>query len=316
MRENYKIDKKIIEKVKNEAYEEYKANYALAPEETKKIEEKVIKTKYDEILKDEDGKYSNLAKKKALQNKEFAQKIVKKATEEKKAELEKDPKKIEQIVTGIKNECFFNPSKLRDSAILEELKKDWGLRTQVRDSLKQDKYFKEEIVNEMKTDEKMELAKNYIKNDMNSSERTKFIKSYIDKEKIRSYVTTKELEQAEKEAKNEILGEIKNENINLYQNILEIANYFYDFYKKFVEKELKLRFENTNYELIYTKGVRTKNSNILKKVIKTFSKIVNFFGLKNEYKKAEEKNEIKDELEDLKERLELKENDRTQNKAF
>ena len=43
---------------------------------------------------------------------------------------------------------------------------------------------------------------------------------------------------------------------------------------------------------------------------------MNFFGIKNQYKRNEEKNEIKDELEDLKERLEIKENDRTQNKAF
>ena len=278
LRENYKIDKKIIEKVKNEAYEEYKANYALAPEEIKKIEEK--------------------------------------ATEEKKAELEKDPKKIEQIVTEIKNECFFNPSKLRDSAILEELKKDWALRGQARDSLKNDKYFKEEILNQMKSDEKMEIATEYVEKDMNSNERTKFIKTYIDKESIKNNVSKEELEKAEEEAKKEVIGEIKNENINLYQNILEIANYFYDFYKKFVEKELKLRFENTNYELIYTKGIRTKNSNIFNKVIKTFSKIVNFFGIKNQYKRNEEKNEIKDELEDLKERLEIKEKDRTQNKTF
>ena len=278
MRENYKIDKKIIEKVKNEAYEKYKANYALAPEEIKKIEEK--------------------------------------ATAEKKAELEKDPKKIEQIVTEIKNECFFNPSKLRDSAILEELKKDWALRGQARDSLKNDKYFKEEILNQMKSDEKMEIATEYVEKDMNSNERTKFIKTYIDKESIKNNVSKEELEKAEEEAKKEVIGEIKNENINLYQNILEIANYFYDFYKKFVEKELKLRFENTNYELIYTKGIRTKNSNIFNKVIKTFSKIVNFFGIKNQYKRNEEKNEIKDELEDLKERLEIKEKDRTQNKTF
>lgn len=315
LKTTYKNDKEITEKAKNEAYEEYKANYALAPEEIKKIEEKVIKTKYDEMLMDEDGKYSNLAKKKALQNKEFAKKIIKKATDEKKAELEKNPQKITEIITEIKHECFVNPAKLKDSAILAELKKDWGLRTQVRDSLKKDKNFKEEIQNQMKTDEKMKIATEYVEKDMNSNEKTKFLKSYIDKEKIRSY-TTKELEQAEKEAKNEVLGEIKNENINLYQNLINVANFFYNSYKKFIEEELKLRFENTNYELIYTKGVRTKNSNIFKKVIKTFSKIVNFFGLKNEYKKVEEKNEIKDELEDLKQRLEIKENDRTQNKAF
>ena len=316
LKEIYKKDERIKEKAKTEAHNEYKANYTLPPETIKKIEEKVEKEKYEEILEDKDGKYTNSAKKKALGNKEFAQKIIKKATAEKKNEIEKNPKKIEEIVAEIKHECFVKPEKLRDSAILAELKKDWGLRTQARDSLKQDKYFKEEIVNEMKNDEKMEMAKNYIKNDMNSSERTKFIKSYIDKEKIRSYVTTKELEQAEKEAKNEILEDIKNENINLYQNILYITNFFYESYRKFVENELKLRFENTHYELIYTKGIKTKELNIFDKVIKTFSKIVNFFGIKNKYKKNEEKDEIKGELEDLKERLEIKENDRTQNKAF
>jgi hypothetical protein cdivTM_11749 len=316
LKENYKTDKEIIEKARTEAHEDYKQTYVLPPKIIEKIEKKVEKEKYEEILEDKDGKYTNSAKKKALHNKEFAKKIIKKATDEKKAELEKNPQKITEIITEIKHECFVNPAKLKDSAILAELKKDWGLRGQARDSLKNDKYFRQEVMNEIPKAEKTEMITNFIKNDMNSSERTKFIKSYIDKEKIRSYVTTKELEQAEKEAKNEILEEIKNENINLYQNILEIANYFYDFYKKFVEKELKLRFENTNYELIYTKGVRTKNSNIFKKVIKTFSKIVNFFGLKNEYKKAEEKNEIKNDLEDLQNKLEIKENDRTQNKAF
>ena len=113
-----------------------------------------------------------------------------------------------------------------------------------------------------------------------------------------------------------MIGEIKNENIVLYQNIMNIANFFYTWYKKFVEEELKQKFEKTTYEEIYTKGIRTKNSNIFNKVIKTFSKIMNFFGIKNQYKRNEEKNEIKDELEDLKERLEIKENDRTQNKAF
>jgi len=283
LKTTYKNDKEITEKAKNEAYEEYKANYALAPEEIKNIEEKVIK----------------------------------KAINEKKVELEKDPKKIEQIVAEIKNECFFKPEKLRDSAILEELKKDWGLRGQARDSLKKDKNFKEQVMNEMKSDEKTEMARNYIKNDMNSTERIKFFKNYIDKDKIRSNMSKDELEKAEKEAKNELLGEIKNENINLYQNLINIANFFYDSYKKFVEKELKLRFENTNYELIYTKGIRTKNLNIFNKVIKSFCRIVNFFGIKNQYKRNEEKNEIKDELENLKERLEIKENDnRTQNKAF
>lgn len=312
LKENYKTDKEIIEKAKDEAYEDYKQTYVLPPETIEKIE----KEKYEEVLMDKDEKYSKLATAKALRNKEFAQKIIKRATEKKKAELEKDPKKIDEIVAEIKHECFVKPEKLRNSAILAELKKDWGLRGQARDSLKQDKYFKEEIVNEMKNDEKMEMAKNYIKNDMNSSERTKFIKSYIDKEKIRSYVTTKELEQAEKEAKNEILEDIKNENINLYQNILYITNFFYESYRKFVENELKLRFENTKYQAIYDEGIRTKELNIFDKVIKTFSKIVNFFGIKNKYKRDEEKNEIKDELEDLKQRLEIKENDRTQNKAF
>ena len=317
LKTTYKNDKEITEKAKNEAYEEYKANYALAPEEIKKIEEKVIKTKYDEMLMDEDGKYSNLAKKKAPQNKEFAQKIVKKATEEKKAELEKDPKKIEQIVAEIKNECFFNPEKLKNSAILSELKKDWGLRGQVRDSLKNDKNFKEQVMNEMKSDEKTEMITNYIKNDMNSTERTKLIRTYINKDEIRNNVSKEEINQAEIDAEKEVLGEIKAENINIYQNMLYITNFFYELYRKFVEDELKLRFKNTNYELIYTKGIRTKNSNIFNKVIKTFSKIVNFFGIKNSYKKNEEKNEIISELEDLKERLEIKENDnRKQNKAF
>lgn len=316
LKETYKNKEEIMEKAKDEAYEDYKQTYVLPPETIKKIEEKIEKEKYDEIIEDKGEKYSKQATAKALKNKEFAQKIIKKATAEKKNEIEKDPQKIKEITAEIKHECFVKPEKLRDSAILTELKKDWGLRTQARDSLKQDKYFKEEIVNEMKNDEKMEMAKNYIKNDMNSSERTKFIKSYIDKEKIRSYVTTKELEQAEKEAKNEILEDIKNENINLYQNILYITNFFYESYRKFVENELKLRFENTHYELIYTKGIKTKELNIFDKVIKTFSKIVNFFGIKNKYKKNEEKDEIKGELEDLKERLEIKENDRTQNKAF
>lgn len=313
LKETYKNKEEIMEKAKDEAYEDYKQTYVLPPETIKKIE----KEKYDEIIEDKGEKYSKQATAKALKNKEFAQKIIKKATAEKKNEIEKDPQKIKEITAEIKHECFVKPEKLRDSAILTELKKDWGLRTQARDSLKQDKYFKEEIVNEMKNDEKMEMAKNYIKNDMNSSERTKFIKSYIDKEKIRSYVTTKELEQAEKEAKNDVLGEIKNENINLYQNLINVANFFYNSYKKFIEEELKSKFENTNYEEIYNKGIRTKNLNIFNKVIKTFSKIINFFGLKNEYKKAEEKNEIKSNLEDLKERLKIRENDRTQqNKAF
>lgn len=316
LKENYKTDKEIIEKARTEAFEDYKSNYVLPPEIIKKIEEKIEKEKYEEILEDKDGKYTNSAKKKALKNKEFAQKIIKKATEEKKSEIEKDPKKIEEITTQIKHECFVKPEKLRDSAILAELKKDWGLRTQARDSLKQDKYFKQEIVNEMKNDEKMEMAKNYIKNDMNSSERTKFIKSYIDKESIKNNVSKDELKKAEEEAKKEMIGEIKNENIVLYQNIMNIANFFYTWYKKFVEEELKQKFEKTTYEEIYTKGIRTKNSNIFNKVIKTFSKIMNFFGIKNQYKRNEEKNEIKDELEDLKERLEIKENDRTQNKAF
>ena len=316
LRENYKNDKEITEKAKTEAYEDYKSNYKLTPEITKKIEEKVIKTKYDEILEDKDGKYTNLAKKKALQNKEFAQKIIKKATVEKKSEIEKDPRKIKEIVTEIKNECFVKPEKLRDSAILSELKKDWGLRTQVRDSLREDKYFRQEVINEIPKAEKTEIITNFIKNDMNSAERKKFLKSYIDKEKIRSYVTTKELQQAEKEAEKEVLGQIKNENINLYQNLINIANFFYDFYKKFVEEELKQQFENTTYESIYNRGIRTKNSNVFNKVVKSFCRIVNFFRIKNQYKKDEEKNEIKDELEDLRERLEIKENDRTQNKAF
>lgn len=312
----YKNDKEITEKAKNEAYEEYKANYALAPEEIKKIEEKVIKTKYDEMLMDEDGKYSNLAKKKALQNKEFAQKIVKRATEEKKAELEKDPQKIDEIVAEIKHECFVKPEKLRDSAILAELKKDWGLRTQARDALKKDKYFRQEVANEIKGEEKKEMVANYIKNDMNATERTKLIRTYINKDEIRNNVSKEEINQAEKEAEKEVLGEIKTENINLYQNILYIADFFYNFYKKFVEEELKSRFENTNYEEIYDKGIRTKESNVLDKMVKTFCRIVNFFGIKNKYKKDEEKDEIKDDLEDLKQRLEIKENNRTQNKAF
>ena len=316
LRENYKIDKKIIEKVKNEAYEEYKANYALAPEEIKKIEEKVIKTKYDEMLMDEDGKYSNLAKKKALQNKEFAEKIIKRATEEKKGELEKDPKKIEEITTQIKHECFVNPEKLRDSAILSELKKDWGLRGQARDSLKNDKYFRQEVMNEIPKAEKTEMITNFIKNDMNSTERTKLIRKYINKDEIRNNVSKDELEKAKNEVKDEVLGEIKNENITLYQNIINIANFFYASYKKFVEEELKQQFENTTYESIYNRGIRTKNSNVFNKAVKSFCRIVNFFRIKNQYKRDEEKNEIKDELENLKERLEIKENDRTQNKAF
>lgn len=316
LRENYKNDKEITEKAKNEAYEEYKANYALAPEEIKKIEEKVIKTKYDEMLMDEDGKYSNLAKKKALQNKDFAQKIVKRATEEKKAELEKDPQKIDEIVVEIKHECFVKPEKLRDSAILAELKKDWGLRTQARDALKKDKYFRQEVANEIKGEEKKEMVANYIKNDMNATERTKLIRKYINKDEIRNNVSKDELEKAKNEVKDEVLGEIKNENITLYQNIINIANFFYASYKKFVEEELKQQFENTTYEKIYNKGIRTKEVSILDKTIKVFCRIANFFGIKNKYKRSEEKNEIKDELEDLEKNLKINESSRTQNKAF
>lgn len=312
LKENYKIDKEIIEKAKDEAYEDYKQTYVLPPEAIKKIE----KEKYEEVLEDKDGKYTNSAKKKALQNKEFAQKIIKKATEEKKSEIEKDPKKIEQIVAEIKNECFFNPSKLRDSAILEELKKDWGLRGQARDSLKKDKNFKEEIVNEMKNDEKMEMARNYIKNDMNSSERTKLIRNYINKDEIRNNVSKDELKKAKEEAEKEVLGQIKNENINLYQNLINIANFFYDTYKKFVEEELKQQFENTTYENIYKMGIRTKEVSILDKTIKSFCRIVNFFRIKNQYQRNEEKNEIKNDLEDLENRLKISEKTRTQNKAF
>lgn len=316
LKENYKIDKEIIEKARTKAYEEYKSNYALPPKIIEKIEKKVEKEKYEEILEDKDGKYTNSAKKKALKNKEFAQKIIKKATAEKKNEIEKDPKKIKEIVAQIKDECFFKPEKLRDSAILSELKKDWGLREQARDSLKQDKYFKEEIVNEMKNDEKMKIATEYVEKNMNSAEKTKFLKQYVNKDRIRNNVTKDELEKAEEEAKKEVIGEIKNENINLYQNILEIANYFYDFYKKFVEEELKQQFENTTYEDIYKMGIRTKEVSILDKTIKIFCRIASFFGIKNKYKRSEEKNEIKNDLEDLENRLELKENDRTQNKAF
>ena len=282
LKTTYKNDKKITEKAKNEAYEDYKQTYVLPPEEIKKIEEKVIK----------------------------------KATEEKKSEIEKNPQKIKEIVAQIKEECFFNSAKLRDSAILTELKKDWGLRGQARDSLKNDKYFKEEILNQMKTDEKMKIATEYVEKDMNSNEKTKFLKSYIDKESIKNNVSKEELEKAEEEAENEVLGEIKTENIVLYQNIMNIANFFYAWYKKFVEQELKQQFEKTTYESIYNKGISTKNPNIFNKVIKTFSKIVNFFNIKNQHKKDEEKKEIKVELEDLKERLKIKENDRTQNKAF
>ena len=317
LKENNKTDKEIIEKARTEAHEDYKQTYVLPPKIIEKIEKKVEKEKYEEILEDKDGKYTNSAKKKALHNKEFAKKIIKKATDEKKAELEKNPQKITEIITEIKHECFVNPAKLKDSAILAELKKDWGLRTQVRDSLKKDKNFKEQVMNEIKSDEKMEIATNYVKNDMNSNEKINFLRNYIDSDKIRNYMTKDELEKAEKEAKNEVLGEIKTENVILYQNILHVADFFYNFYKKFIEEELKSRFENTNYELIYSKGIRTTNSNIFDKVIKSFCRIVNFFGIKNQYKKYEEKNEIKDELEDLKQRLEIKENDsRNQNKAF
>lgn len=316
LKENYKIDKEIIEKARTKAYEEYKSNYALPPKIIEKIEKKVEKEKYEEILEDKDGKYTNSAKKKALGNKEFAQKVVKKAIDEKKSELEKDPQKIKEIISEIKSECFFNPAKLRNSAILEELKKDWGLRGQVRESLREDKYFRKEVMNEIKSDEKTEIAMNYIKNDMNSSERTKFIKSYIDKESIKNNVSKEELEKVEEEAEKEVLGQIKNENINLYQNLINIANFFYDTYKKFVEEELKQQFENTTYEDIYKMGIRTKEVSILDKTIKIFCRIASFFGIKNKYKRSEEKNEIKNDLEDLENRLELKEKDRTQNKAF
>ena len=316
LKENYKIDKEIIEKARTKAYEEYKSNYALPPKIIEKIEKKVEKEKYEEILEDKDGKYTNSAKKKALGNKEFAQKVVKKAIDEKKSELEKDPQKIKEIISEIKSECFFNPAKLRNSAILEELKKDWGLRGQVRESLREDKYFRKEVINEIKSDEKTEIAMNYIKNDMNSSERTKFIKSYIDKESIKNNVSKEELEKVEEEAEKEVLGQIKNENINLYQNLINIANFFYDTYKKFVEEELKQQFENTTYEDIYKMGIRTKEVSILDKTIKIFCRIASFFGIKNKYKRSEEKNEIKNDLEDLENRLELKEKDRTQNKAF
>ena len=316
LKKTYKNDKEITEKAKNEAYDEYKTNYALTPEVIQKIEEKVIKTKYDEILEDKNGKYTNSAKKKALGNKEFTQKIIKKAKEEKKSEIEKDPKKIKEIITEIKNECFFKPEKLRDSAILNELKKDWGLRTQVRDSLREDKYFRQEVINEIPKAEKTEIITNFIKNDMNATERTKLIRNYINKDEIRNNVSKDELEKAEEEAKNEVFKEIKTENIVLYQNIMNIANFFYAWYKKFIEEELKSRFENTNYEFIYNKGIRTKEVTIFNKMIKIFCRIASFFGIKNKYKRSEEKNEIKNDLEDLENRLELKENDRTQNKAF
>ena len=316
LKKTYKNNEEVKQKAKNEAYEEYKANYTLAPEEIKKIEEKVKKEKYEEVLNDKGEKYSKLATAKALKNKEFAQKIIKKAIAEKKNEIEKDPKKIKEIISEIKSECFFNPAKLRNSAILEELKKDRGLRGQAKDSLKQDKYFKEQVMNEIKNGEKTEIAMNYIKNDMNPNERTKLIRQYISKNEILGNVPREEKEKAEEEAKNEVFKEIKTENIVLYQNIMNIANFFYDTYKKFVEKELKLRFENTNYELIYSKGIRTKNLNIFNKVMKSFCRIVNFFRIKNQYQRNEEKNEIKNDLEDLKQKLEIKENDRTQNKAF
>lgn len=318
LKENYKTDdKEIIEKAKTDAYEEYKANYALPQEKIEEIEEKIEKEKYEEILEDKDEKYSKLATAKALRNKEFAEKIVKKATAKKKAELEKDPKKIEEITAEIKHECFVKPEKLRDSAILAELKKDWGLRGQVRDSLKQDKYFKEQVMNEIKGEEKKEMVANYIKNDMNSTERTKLIRQYISKNEILGNVPKEEIKKAEKEAENEVLKEIKAENINLYQNLINIANYFHDFYKKFVEEELKSKFENTHYEEIYNKGIRTKEVSIFDKTIKIFSKIINFFGIKNKYKRDEEKNGIKNNLEDLEKSLNIKGNDRTQqNKAF
>ena len=316
LRENYKIDKEIIKKVKNEAYKDYKSNYVLPPEKIKKIEEKVEKEKYEEILEDKDGKYTNSAKRKALGNKEFAQKIIKKAIDEKKSELEKDPQKIKEIIIEIKNECFFNSAKLRDSAILEELKKDWGLRGQARDNLKQDKYFKEQIMNEISKTEKTEIITKFIKNDMNPSERTKLIRNYINKDEIRNNVSKDELKKAEEEAEKEVFKEIKTENIVLYQNIMNITNFFYAWYKKFVEEELKQQFENTTYEDIYKMGIRTKEVSILHKTIKIFCRIASFFGIKNQYKRSEEKNEIKNKLEDLENRLELKENDRTQNKAF
>lgn len=317
LKETYKNDKEITEKARTEAHEDYKQTYVLPPKIIEKIEKKVEKEKYEEILEDKDGKYTNSAKKKALHNKEFAKKIIKKATDEKKAELEKNPQKITEIITEIKHECFVNPAKLKDSAILAELKKDWGLRTQVRDSLKKDKNFKEQVMNEIKSDEKMEIATNYVKNDMNSTERIKFFKNYIDKDKIRSNMSKDELEKAEKEAKNEVFKEIKTENIVLYQNIMNIANFFYAWYKKFIEEELKSRFENTNYEFIYNKGIRTKEVTIFNKMIKIFCRIASFFGIKNKYKRSEEKNEIKNDLEDLENRLKINENDsRTQNKAF
>lgn len=315
-----KIQKEALAMAIKELYEQHKTTY----KDNEKLKEKakneaikkIEKEKYEEVLEDKDGKYTNSAKKKALQNKEFAQKIIKKATEEKKSELEKDPKKIEQIVTEIKNECFFKPEKLKNSAILSELKKDWGLRGQARDSLKNDKYFRQEVMNEIPKAEKTEMITNFIKNDMNSTERTKLIRQHITKNEILSNISKEEINQAEKEAEKEVLGQIKNENINLYQNLINIANFFYNSYKKFVEKELKQQFENTNYEKIYNKGIRTKEVRIFNKMIKTFCRIASFFAIKNEYKKSEEKNEIKDELEDLKERLKIKENDRTQNKAF
>ena len=317
LKENYKNNEEVKQKAKKEAYNEYKSNYVLTPEKIKKIEEKVIKTKYDEFLEDKDKKYSKLVTAKALKNKEFAEKIINRATAEKKSEIEKNPQKIKEIVAQIKDECFFKPEKLRDSAILSELKKDWGLRGQVRDSLKNDKYFRQEVMNEIKSDEKTEIAINYIKNDMNATERTKLIRNYINKDEIRNNVSKDELKKAEEEAEKEVLGEIKTENVILYQNILHVADFFYNFYKKFIEEELKSRFENTKYQAIYNEGIRTKNLNIFNKVVKTFSKIVNFFGLKNQYKKAEEKNEIKNDLEDLENRLEISEKARTQqNKAF
>ena len=98
--------------------------------------------------------------------------------------------------------------------------------------------------------------------------------------------------------------------------MLYITNFFYASYKTFVEEELKQQFENTTYESIYNKGIRTKEVTIFNKMIKTFCRIANFFGIKNQYKKDEEKNEIKSNLEDLENRLEISEKTRTQNKAF
>lgn len=75
LKENYKTDKEIIEKARTEAHEDYKQTYVLPPKIIEKIEKKVEKEKYEEILEDKDGKYTNSAKKRLCTIKNLPKKL-------------------------------------------------------------------------------------------------------------------------------------------------------------------------------------------------------------------------------------------------